>query len=162
MKAIYGLYATPEEAQHAVDNLRSAGYTLGDITILSSEPLEEFEFGRKDNKTWMPKVAVLGGAVGCLSAFLLTYITQQSWAINTGGMPITTNFTNLIIIFEVTMMGAIFSTVGTLLVTARIPGRVGKIYDPEVSSGKILIGVANPRNEAAVETALGGTTKRIG
>ncbi len=67
MSAIYGLYDTPDEAQYAVNSLRSAGYTLRDITILSSEPLEEYEFAQKDRETWMPKLAAVGGLVGGLS-----------------------------------------------------------------------------------------------
>ena len=163
MRAIYGLYATPDEAQRAVNSLRSAGYTIGDITILSSEPLEEYEFAQKDRETWMPKIAAIGGLVGCLSAYLLTYITQRSWAINTGGMPIVTNYTNLIIIFEMTMLGAIFSTVGTLLVTARLPGRRGKIYDPEDFQRQRSSSASPTRvMKEPCEAALGGNVKTIG
>ena len=59
-------------------------------------------------------------------------------------MPIVPNWTNLIIIFEMTMLSAIIATVITLLVTAGIPSRGGKMYDPEVSDGYILVGVENP------------------
>jgi hypothetical protein len=46
--------------------------------------------------------------------------------------------------FELTMLGAIIATVITLVVTAGL-GRGGdKLYDPEVSDGKILVGVENP------------------
>lgn len=148
MKAIYGLYSTPEAAQIAVDKLKTAGLADREITILSSEPLEEYEFGRRDHHTWMSWIAFLGAAIGMTSAYLLTSITQQSWPIQTGGMPIVTNWTNLIVIFELTMLGAVFATVGTLLFTARLPGRQSAIYDPEVSEGKILIGVSNPRQGA--------------
>ncbi len=51
---------------------------------------------------------------------------------------------NLIIIFEMTMLGAILATVVTLLVTAGLVRRMPALYDPEVSDGKILVGVANP------------------
>jgi hypothetical protein len=142
MKAVYALY-----------------YALADITILSSEPLEEYEFGQRDRHTWMTWIAVLGGVLGLTTGYLLTSVTQNLWKINTGGMPIVSNFTNLIVIFELTMLGAIFATVITLLITAKLPGKPSKIYDPEVSEGKILIGITNPRDSAAVQRALraGGT-----
>ena len=53
------------------------------------------------------------------------------------------------------MLFAILASVLTLLVTAGLPGRRGAIYDPEVTDGKILVGVANPRDTAAIERALG-------
>jgi len=167
MKAVYGLYSTPESAQHAVDTLRKAGVTDRQITIVSSEPLEHYEFAKKDSKTWMNWIAVLGAATGCTIAYLLTSITQKMWAINTGGMPIVTNWSNLIIIFELTMLGAIFATVATLLVTAGIPNlRKTKLYDPAVSDGKILVGVANPSDANTIERVLRasgrGTLKTIG
>ena len=144
MKAVYALYSDPESAQRAVDGLRAAGIQDRQITILSSEPLEEYEFGSRDRGTWMPWIAILGAAAGLTTGYLLTSITQRAWPINTGGMPIVTNWSNLIVIFELTMLGAVFAAVITLLVTAKLPGKQAELYDPEISQGKILIGVTNP------------------
>jgi hypothetical protein len=154
MRAIYGLYSTPYDAQRAVDSLKGAGLDDREITILSSEPMEEFEFAQRDRDTWMTWIAAGGGLIGLLSAYFLTSLTQKAWALNTGGMPIVTNWTNLIVIFELTMLGAVFASVITLLITARIPSRRMELYDPEVSNGKILIGVTNPRNDAHIRKAL--------
>jgi hypothetical protein len=156
MTAIYGLYASPEAAQHAFDNLLASGIPEKEIVVMSSEPLEEYDFASRDRATVMPWLAVLGAVTGLTGAYLLTSLTQKAWAINTGGMPIVSTYTNLIILFELTMLGAVFATVITLLRTARLPGRLPKFYDPEISQGKILIGVAAPDASriAAVETAL--------
>ena len=154
MKAVYGLFATPELAQQAVDGLRAAGIPDREITIQSSEPMEEYEFGSRDRETVMPWITVLGAAIGLAAGHFLTSVTQQAWSIDTGGMPIVTNWTNLVIIFELMMLGAVFATVITLLVSARIPGRQPELYDTEISSGKILIGVANPRNVEDVKRVL--------
>src|SRR5262245_36557365 len=124
MKAVYALYSTPEAAQRAIDALRARGIADRTITVLSSEPFEEYEFARKDRGTWMTWIAGLGGLIGLVAGYLLTSITQQLWPINTGGMPIVTNWSNLILMFEVTMLGAVFATVITLLITARIPSRL--------------------------------------
>lgn len=154
MTAVYGLFATPELAQQAVNGLRAAGVPDREITIQSSEPLEEFEFGSRDRETIMPWNAVLGGAIGMATGYFLTSFTQQSWPIRTGGMPIVTNWSNLIIIFELTMLGAVFASVITLLFSARLPRRLPKFYDAEISRGKILIGVANPQEIERVKHAL--------
>jgi hypothetical protein len=42
------------------------------------------------------------------------------------------------------MLGAIVATVITLVVTAGFGRGKGRLYDPEVSDGKILVGVENP------------------
>jgi len=151
MKAVYGLFATPELAQQAVDGLRAAGIPESCIAIQTSEPFEEYEFGSRDSDTPMSWIAVLGAAIGLSVAYLLTSITQQAWPINTGGMPIVTNWSNLIILFEMTMLGAVLATVLTLLVTARIPGPLPQFYDQRISDGFILIGVAYGQDISIVE-----------
>jgi hypothetical protein len=56
--------------------------------------------------------------------------------------------------FEMTMLFGILAAVLTLLVTARLPGPRPALYDPAIMDGKILVGVVNPRDPAAVERAL--------
>jgi hypothetical protein len=85
----------------------------------------------------------------------LAWLTETSWPIDVGGLPIYAWWPNLIITFELTMLGAILATVATLVVTARL-GRGSTFYDPAVSDGKILVGVANPAESSApgFQTAL--------
>jgi hypothetical protein len=163
MSSIYGLYADPNIAQRAVDNLRKAGVADADITIISSEPFEHLEFGHRDAKTAMPWIATAAGAIGLVATWYLLGASQRSWPLVTAGMPIVPLWTNLIIIFEMTMLSAILATVVTLIVTAFIGDR-GKLYDPEVSDGYILVGVENSTDTAKLEPALaidGGRVKTI-
>jgi hypothetical protein len=163
MTGIYGLYPDPEMAQRAVNNLRAAGIADRDITIISSEPFEHFEFGHRDAKTSMPWIATGAGAIGLVSTYYLLGLSQRSWPLVTSGMPVVPLWTNLIIIFEMTMLSAILATVITLIVTAFIGDR-GKLYDPEVSDGYILVGVENHTDAATLEPALaidGGRVKTI-
>ena len=154
MNAIYGLYSDPYVAQRAVDNLRSAGVSDRDITIISSEPFEQFEFGHRDAKTAMPWIAAAAALFGLVATYYLLGLSQMSWPLKTAGMPIVPLWTNLIIIFEMTMLSAIIATVITLLITAGLPSRGGKLYDPEVSDGYILVGVENPSDAPRLESAL--------
>ncbi len=161
MSAIYGLYADPHIAQRAVTNLRAAGVADADITVISSEPFEHLEFGHRDAKTAMPWIATAAGAVGLLLTYYLLGASQRSWPLVTSGMPLAPNWTNLIIIFEMTMLSAILATVVTLIVTAFF-GDKGKLYDPEISDGYILVGVENPADASKLEPALaidGGRVK---
>ena len=89
----------------------------------------------------MFRLAGIGGVVGLVAGVLLTVGTARAWPLVTGGMPIVAWWPNLVVIFELTMLGAILTTVGSLLVTARLPSRLREMYDPAVSDGKILVGV---------------------
>jgi hypothetical protein len=154
MKAVYGLYPHGHAAQEAVDSLRAAGLSDRQITVISSQPMEDYEFGRKDKQTWMWWIAAGGGAAGLATGTWLTRMAQTAWPLPTGGMPITPWWPNLIIMFELTMLGAILATVATLLVTAGLPSRGSRLYDADVTNGKILVGVENPP-DGSIGTILG-------
>jgi hypothetical protein len=150
VRAVYALYPNGQSAQEGVNRLRSAGLADRDITILSGQPMEDYEFGHMDSKTRIWWIACLGGLIGMATAFGLAWITEMSWPINVGGLPTFAWWPNLIIIFELTMLGAIVATVITLFVTAGL-GRPSRFYDPAVSDGMILVGVANPSDSSVRE-----------
>ncbi len=154
MSAVYALYDGGDAAQRAVDALRASGVDDGDIAVLSAEPMEDYEFGGIGRRSRLWYIASAGGAIGCLSAIALTSYTEIAWPLPTGNMPIVAWWPNLIVIFEMTMLGGILATVGALIVTAGLARRVPALYDPEVTSGKILVGVESPQDRAAVERAL--------
>ncbi len=156
MKAVYALYPDGQSAQEAVNALRAAGLADRDITILSSQPMEDFEFGQIDKASWMWWIACGGGLIGMATAFGLAWLTETSWPMNVGGLPTFAWWPNLIIIFELTMLGALLATVIALVVSARL-GRGGGLHDPAVADGKILVGVENPSNARLgdLERALG-------
>jgi hypothetical protein len=156
MKAVYALYGDGDSAQQAVDSLRAAGVPDGEITVITAEPMEDYEFSHigKENRLWF--VACIGGSIGFLAGTWLTRFTELGWPISTGNMPIVAWWPNMIIMFELTMYGAIFATVATLLLTSGLLRRTPALYDREVSEGKILVGVENPPEKtiAKLERAL--------
>ena len=70
-------------------------------------------------KTAMPWIAAGRGPDRPVLTYYLLGASQMSWPLKTAGMPIVSNWTNLIIIFEMTMLSAILATVVTLLVSAQ-------------------------------------------
>lgn len=147
MKALYALYTDPHTVQQAVDALRGLGLPDKDIIVMSSEPFEEYEFSHRDKATWLYAIAAAGGAAGLAAGYLLTSTTQQAWPLVTSGMPIVAMWPNTIVIFEMTMLGAILSTVLALLVTASLPSRLSHLYDTAITRGYILVGVQRPSPE---------------
>ncbi len=158
MKAIYALYPNGQSAQEGVNRLRGTGLADRDITILSAQPMEDFEFGHIDSKSRMWWLASGGALVGMLAGYGLTVVSANSWPINVGALPVYSWWANLVVMFELTMLGAMLAAVVSLLVSASLPGRGEKLYDPAVTSGQILVGVENPAvgSVDAYEKALGG------
>jgi hypothetical protein len=101
-------------------------------------------------------VACAGGLIGCSIATGLAHLTETSWPLVVGGLPIVAWWPNLIIMFELTMLGAIVATGVTLLVSGGLVGLSPGLYDSEVGNGKILVGIENPRDDvlAEIERAL--------
>ncbi len=146
--AIYGLFPSPASADRAVNALQGAGVSRSRIAVMSSEPFGEYSFSQAEHATVMPWLAVMGGVIGGTSGFLLAAYTQKAYPLITGGMPIIAPWPTGIITYELTMLGAVIATVIALLATARLPNWGAKLYDPEISNGKILVGVLDPSDDA--------------
>ena len=156
MKAIYALYAEPADVQKAVDRLRAAGVAEPEIVVISSEPIEEYEFSHRDKATWLYVIAAVGGVAGLAFGTWLTRMTELAWPIHTGNMPIVAWWPNMIVMFELTMLGGILATVIALFVTAKLPSREPTLSAPRVADGRILVGIENPpaASVSAIERAL--------
>ncbi|MCC7415949.1 MAG: DUF3341 domain-containing protein [Acidobacteria bacterium] len=166
MKAVYALYDDPNAALRAVNGLRAAGIADRDIAVMTADPIEGHALMAREAHTWMPWVAACGAVVGLVLAVGMLLWGELAWRLDTGGMPVVAWWPNLIIMFELTMLSAILTTVGTLFVTAGIPSRREKLYDAEIADGKILVGVKDPPDTsiASLQQALlagGGRVKRV-
>ena len=141
MTAIYGLFDKPDAAQRAYTGLKRAGIPARDIAVISGEPFEAFEFSHRDHSMILFRMALVGGIVGFVLAVSLVWYTSVSWPLMIGGMPNLAWYPYLVVIFEMTFLGAIVTTVVSLLVAAKLPKFGKTLYDPAVSDGKILVGV---------------------
>jgi Alternative complex III, ActD subunit len=155
MNAIYGLYPDLNSARRAVTSLRADSSRLRikpqGIVIMSSEPLEEEAFGWKEQRTLIPWLAPLGALLGGSGGYALAAFTQRTYPLPTGGMPIVAMWPTGIIMYELTMLGAILTTIVALLISTRLPNYRKRLYDPEVTNGKILVGVADPDRDCSRE-----------
>ena len=142
---------TPDSAQRAVGALLGIGIENRNIAIASSEPFEDYDFTRREQRTRMPWLAAAGGIAGGAGAWALTSLTQKSYPLITGGMPVSPWWTNGIIIYELTMLGAILTSLAVLLISARLPAWRAQVYDRAVSDGMILVGVVNPPQTSRIQ-----------
>jgi hypothetical protein len=164
MKAIYTLCPDPDSTQRLVDALRVASLDLGfdanHIVVVSGEPYEGYEFSDSHAKSPLFALAVLGAAFGGLCGYLITSLSQKAYPLPTGGMPIAPVWTNGIIVYELTMLGAILTTLVSLFVGAHLPNFGERLTDPEILTGKILVGVTDPPPASTAE--LGNIFLRAG
>ena len=117
MKAVYALYSDGHDAQRAVNSLRHAGIPDCEITVITGEPMEDFEFSNIGHKNPIWYIASGGGLAGLLLATWLTQFTESDWPLNVGNMPTVAWWPNLIVMFELTMLGAILGAVATLMIS---------------------------------------------
>lgn len=150
LNSIYGLFPGPHAAERGMNALLDAGIAADKILVMSSEPFEEYSFAHGESRTMMPWLAVLGGLVGGTLGFSIAWYTQVAYPqrLITGGMPVVAPWPTGIITYELTMMGAIVTTVITLLITARLPKWKQDLDEPAVSHGKVVIGVVDPTDNA--------------
>ena len=139
--SLYTMCPGAAAARQTVDALLSAGARREDITIISSEPLDHYEFGQREKPMLMPWLVVLGAILGGVLGFLLVSLTTKSFPIFTGGMPITPGWITGIITYELTMLGAILTTLLVLLWTAPLFRWKQDPYDVQVADGKVLVGI---------------------
>ena len=113
MKALYALYSDPDAAQFAVNSLKLSGGSLGitesQIAVVTSEPFDGYDFSDEHARTRIFLIASIGGVFGALLGLLFVRFTQLVYPLPTGGMPITPRWTNGIIMYETTMLGAILN-----------------------------------------------------
>ena len=167
MTAVYALYSTGDAAQRAVNSLRSAGYGDHEITVISGAPMEEYEFSHIGRHSFQWYIAAGGGLIGLLLSSLFITYAEKDWPLNVGNMPTVAWYPNLIVVFEMTMLGAILATVLTLIIVGGLGRKMPALYDPEVTNGKILVGIADPGDakradiERALLTGTGAQLKTI-
>jgi hypothetical protein len=137
---IYVLCSEPDSTEKAVNALLSTGVPRSDIVVISSEPLEQYRFADTANVR-MPWLVAAGAMLGGIGGFLLASLTQKSYPIHTGGMPVVTLWTDGIVTYELAMLGAILTTSVVFLLGAPLLSRNHLPYDPQVSQGKVMVGI---------------------
>ena len=145
VNAIYGLFPGPRSADRGMESLRQAGVDSAKLLVISSEPFEGYSFSEhRPHGIGLQWIAFLGAVIGFANGIFMGWFTQAAYPINTAGMPIITLWPIAIITYELTLLFAIIATLVGLAFGARLPNFKRQVYDPEVSDGKVLIGVLDP------------------
>jgi len=110
-RSILGLFQQPEPAADAMDGLKEAGFELGTFDVLTGTPYPEGAFGEYVPQHRLFRFPAFGAIIGFTLSLFLTAATQLAYPLVTGGKPILSVFSMLIIMYEMTMLAGVISTV---------------------------------------------------
>jgi hypothetical protein len=133
-RGVRGAFYTLEEAAHAVDVLGENGFAQSDITVFSPIPTAEMEEHFDRPRSPVRYMTLIGGILGCITGFALTYWTFFAWPHHVGGKPVSSFPVAVVIMFELTvLLGGLFS-LAAVLIFSRIPALTMKPgYHPRFS-----------------------------
>jgi len=156
---LVALFESVDPAAEGIKKLYEMGIDDEHINVLSGIPIKGTILGRPSAKTNVPRIGLLGSALGfCLGIFFLQGIPWL-YPLHVGGQPLFPIPPTLIITFEMTMLGLMgFSFLG-MFFESRFPTFEPALYVREVSDGKIAVFFSCPldlQSEAAsILTAAG-------
>lgn len=151
-KSVLGLYNDPNQAADAMDALKCAGFPLGTFDVLTGTPYPEGAFGEHVPQHRLFRFPAFGAIIGFTLALFLTVATSIAYPLVTGGKPILSFFAMLVILYEMSMLSAVISTVVGIVIESRLPNVNPGIYDTRITEG--LIGVVITTDDDKADTAI--------
>ncbi len=151
-KSVLGLYNDPNQAADAMDALKNAGFALGTFDVLTGTPYPEGAFGEHVPQHRLFRFPAFGAIIGFTLALFLTAATQIAYPLVTGGKPILSLFAMLVILYEMSMLSAVISTVVGIVIESRLPNVNPGVYDNRITEG--LIGVVITTDDDMTDTAI--------
>ncbi len=138
---VLAIFSTAADAMGATEELRREGFAAGSVALLSSQPIHaEIEKGLDGKRSRIGLFAIAGGVIGATVAVGLTALTSMRMNLVTGGMPIVAPWAFGIIVFEMTALGAILSTLGRMVFEARLFRRaLPEECDTAIADGKAVV-----------------------
>ncbi len=137
MTQMLGLFKEADEAASATEALEQVGYGSDNFDVLTGLPYPEGAFGERESHHRLYIFPFIGALLGFSTAMLLTVGTQLAYPLVTGGKPVLSLPTMLIIAYEGMMLGAILFTVLGIFFESRIPNIRPGLYDPRITEGYV-------------------------
>jgi len=134
----------------AIHELRKAGYkSLCAYMPYPDHHIEEaLGHGPSPVRVW----TLVGGLTGAATGFAFTTWSAMDWPLVTGGMPIVSIPTSVVIAFELTILFGALSTLIGLFILSRLPYvKPMIVYDPEFMAGRF--GLYVPASGARLDDA---------
>ncbi|MGH2393306.1 MAG: DUF3341 domain-containing protein [Gemmatimonadota bacterium] len=131
---VRGVFLSVDDVADAVNALEREGFSSDEITVYSPIPTPHLEEAIDRPTSPVRKLTLIGGILGCIVGFALTYWTFFAWPLHVGGKPISSFPVTVVIMFELTvLLGGLFTLAG-VLTFSRIPALGRQVgYHPRFS-----------------------------
>lgn len=134
-KGAMGIWLTEEDILHAAEAIKNKGYLQFDA--ITPYPVHGMEEACGIKRSWIPWVTFFAGLTGCLFGLWLTWWTSAvNWPVNIGGKPAWSLPAFVPIIFELTILFAALSSVGTMFAVCGLPKLNPPVVDPDLTCHK--------------------------
>jgi hypothetical protein len=133
-----GTFGAKESAIEAIRELKSSGYGSTELDVFSDEPVE-LPRGLLDRPSRMSLAVVSGAAIFFMMVVSFVYFTQYNYRLVTGGMPLFSFWSTGVVFYEVTMLGAIFTTLGWFIWESGLLRRDKRIPVPAIQPETICL-----------------------
>ena len=130
-----------DSAVDAIHALRKAGFK--DLRAYMPYPEHHIEEALGYHESPVRVFTLVGGLTGAATGFAFTIWSSMDWPLVTGGKPILSIPTSVVIAFELTVLFGALSTLIGVFVLSRLPfTKPIVVYDPEFVAGRFGIYVA--------------------
>ena len=161
---MHAAFRTSAEARVALNRLGQDGVAPQDVEVRSSVPLEAdvIPVGSR-LRSKIPWTSLAGATLGGTAFFLMVKLTSEAYPLPTGGQPIVALPPAGVITFEGVAIGAVLTTVATVLIECGLPAlrRKPGPLDHHIALDHVLVSVRQDEGAStawtanAIETARG-------
>lgn len=139
-----GIFLEEGKVLKAAQKVRESGFIKFDA--ITPYPVHGMEEACGIKRSFIPYVTFVAGCVGLLAALALVYYTSvYDWPINVGGKPLFSLPAFVPIMFELTILFAALSSVGTLFYVCNMPKIDPPVIDKDLTCHKFAIFI--PEND---------------
>jgi mono/diheme cytochrome c family protein len=154
-EALLGLFQEPASTSDAIVRLRQLGVADKQITVMSDVPYEPEMLARPPVHGPLQIVTLAGAILGALTALFLTVGIFLLYPLIQGGQPLIPVPPSLIILFEVTMLGTMWTAFFGFVAINRLPAFGRPAYDARITAGNIgVLAQVDKDTASQVEQAL--------
>ncbi len=146
---LLGLFHDVNQVAEAVEGLRQAGVPDQSVSVLSGAPYKPQMLNRPHPTGCVGRMAFLGAILGVLTAGFLTAGIWLLYTLNQGSQPSIPIPPTLIVIFELTMLGTMWTAFFSMLSANRFPVFKQRAYHPDITAGSIGVVVEADESLAA-------------
>lgn len=153
---VLGIFREVDNAAQGVQNALKANFAPRDIDVMTGVPYPDEVWGLPELKSNLRKIAPVFWITGFLTGCVLALGSAWLYPLPTGGKPIMSLPTSAIIVYELSMLFGVFSSVFGSLWEMGLPNYSKRPYHHKVTEGwpAVTVFCKDGQNVEGAENAL--------